>query len=185
MCPSLCLPHVIISYNCALHLSNWRRIQQFGSETSLTVIAELSKEDLLELNHGTLTIIWYQIGWCHFAYTTESLVRTENQAFFCLKQPHSQPATNCSFTKGTFSTGDYIPCSISFNETTIVRNFYPNKFQSCKVMEIGKSQEFSEFQRAISTLDNKVKTCREFMRSQRKTTAYLINKTVSYNRIVN
>ena len=74
MCPWLCLPHLIISYNYALHLSNWRRIQKFGSETSLTVIAELSKEDLLELNHGTLTIIWYQIGQCHFAYTTESLV---------------------------------------------------------------------------------------------------------------
>ena len=27
MCPWLCLPHLIISYNYALHLSNWRRIQ--------------------------------------------------------------------------------------------------------------------------------------------------------------
>ena len=34
------------------------------------------------------------------------------------------------------------------------------QFNYCTVMEIGKFEEFSEFQRTISTqLDNKVKTC--------------------------
>ena len=57
-----------------IHVNNWWRIQHFGSETSLAVIDKQSVMFFLEFNHDTLTI-WYQIDQCHFAYTTESLVR--------------------------------------------------------------------------------------------------------------
>ena len=56
-----------------LFLSTWQRIQYFGSETVLAIIAKQSVTFLLELNHNTLTI-WYQTDQCHFACTAESLV---------------------------------------------------------------------------------------------------------------
>ena len=116
-----------------LFLSNWQRIQYFGSKTVLAIIAKQSVTFLLELNHNTLTI-WYQIDQCHFPYTAESLVwylklcglLTQSVIF-------STSYHYCRLMEGKLSMGLF--SSISFNDNAIVRNFYPKKFQSLKLFK--------------------------------------------------
>ena len=48
---------------------------------------------------------------------------------FDLNKHYSQPATDCSLMEGKLSIVLFSPSSISFNDNTIVRNFYPRKFQ--------------------------------------------------------
>ena len=116
-----------------LFLSNWQRIQYFGSKTVLAIIAKQSVTFLLELNHNTLTI-WYQIDQCHFPYTAESLVwylklcglLTQSVIF-------STSYHYCRLMEGKLSMGLF--SSISFNDNAIVRNFYPKNFHSLKLFK--------------------------------------------------
>ena len=70
-----------------------------------------------------------------YCYTTIFILRDKtwfrilwNYAVFWLKQPYSQPATDCSMMEGKLSIGSFNPCATSFNDNAIVRNFYPEKF---------------------------------------------------------
>ena len=88
----------------------------------------------LELNHGKLKI-WYQIDQCHFAYTAESLAPYSKLCGLLTQTSIFSTGTNCRLMEGKLSVGISRPSSISFNDNSIVRNFYPKKFHSSKLFK--------------------------------------------------
>ena len=96
----------------------WFRNQTKSTSKSVTFF--------LELNYAKLTI-WYEIVWCHFVHTAKSLVPYLK---LC-----SLLTTDCSLMEGKLSIVLFSPSSISFNDNTIVRNFYPRKYHSSKLFK--------------------------------------------------
>ena len=88
----------------------------------------------LELNHEKLTI-WYQIVQCHFVHTAESLVPYLKLCSLLTRTSILSTSYQLQLNGRKLSIVLFSPSSISFNDNTIVRNFYPRKFHSSKLFK--------------------------------------------------
>ena len=89
----------------------------------------------LELNHENRSI-WYQIDQCHFVHTIESLVPyLKLCSLLTWTSIFSTSYRLQLIMEGKLSIVLFSPSSISFNDNTIVRNFYPRKFHSSKLFK--------------------------------------------------
>ena len=85
----------------------------------------------LELNHDTLTTR-YQIPHYRFAYMAESPVLYLKLGGLFSKKYIINQLLIADKMEGKLSIGLLSPSSISFNDNSIVRNFYPKKLYSSK-----------------------------------------------------